>query len=182
MHNHLHFKDTALKTRECLNNSWELLTPQHFRVPVAGIYCAQPSQAKTLTHPVYLGGFRFCFQIRKYATLELSYTEMHSLRRQLLRKHLISVERARLPIFYCKTKYIFGLLVHELSITVLIVTVNFFWPARCSKTHTHTVHTGSVWASIGKRTKILFHKLSSENCQEKPQVRPQIGCALHILL
>lgn len=140
MHNHLHFKDTALKTREWLNNSWELLTPQHFRVPVAGIYCVQPSQTKTLTHPVYLDGFLFCFQMRKYATLELSYTQMHSLCRQLLRnrrENTWSALREHSYQYFTVNPNTF-LVCRYMSCAsqVLIVTVNFFWPAHCCETHT----------------------------------------------
>lgn len=75
------------KTREWLNNSWELPTPQHFRVPIAGIYCTQLSQKKkTWTHSVlYVDVFLSALKSANMQPLSWAIQKIHFLCRRLLR-------------------------------------------------------------------------------------------------
>lgn len=66
----------AQKTREWLNNSWELPTPQHFKSSRCGdiLYAALTDGAGVNSRTV-CRHFPFLIHISKCATLELSYTE-----------------------------------------------------------------------------------------------------------
>lgn len=131
-HIHVHFKDTGLKKQENDSIIHELPTPQHFTVPVAGIYSIYAALAD-VAHDV-LHVFLSSFKSANMQPSSWAVQKIHFLCRQLLKTHstLNHHWESAVEIWHCKCKcagcwsvtvlYIWAQMIQKLCIRVVSVT------------------------------------------------------------